>query len=73
MRLKTSTYELRLTLRAPDHVDQQTVYNALHYSSAVDALEDAIWNAITLPEEALDAVDSVFEMKIEVIKGRFDE
>jgi len=73
MKLKTSTYELRLTFEAPVHIPQDILEKVLDNSTALDALEEGVWNWLPLPDEALESTDSVFEMRVSVVKGRYDD
>lgn len=73
--MKTSTYTLTLTMRAPIHIPRDIVENVLDYSTALEALEEGIWNWIPLEERDVmeSNGESLFDLSLEVGKGRFDE
>jgi hypothetical protein len=76
--MKTSTYELKLTLEAPVHIPQEILEGVLDHSTAVAAIEEGIWNwlfpktYLTFHSET-DTTDDIFTMSLSVVKGRFDE
>jgi hypothetical protein len=67
--MKTTTYWLRLTLEAPIEIPRDVVEKVLDYSTAIEAIEEGIWN--WLPADAIDkaddAVNDVFAMGLSII------
>jgi hypothetical protein len=71
--MKTSTYTLTLTMRAPIHIPQDVLEGVLAYSTAIEALEEGVWNWLPVREGDGDDGESIFDLLYSVGKGRFDD
>ena len=69
MNLVKTTYFLRLTLEAPVAIPEDVVESVLDNSTAMDALEEGIWNWLPMDriDEADDAMNDVFMMGLTIL------
>lgn len=65
--METTTFTLRLTFTARVPIPREVVASVLENSTAMDAIEEGVWNWLPISEEDEDSTDSLLDVRLTLL------